>query len=173
MLQEVRNYLMFIQKPAWFWCMVFKHRIEREDGQPKSHQNPQLSNSISMALLWKFQRPQVQALWVVSSKLQYRLTELFVQVAPACKHSSLSQPRISLFYLNICTNLLFPFFRSSLFVTSLGRGLKYRAQCAGEVRAMGLLSTLREVQTQSERAHTTLVFLAVIFFLLPLQFPLF
>lgn len=74
------------------------------------NQNPQLINSISMASLWKFQRAWVKALWAVSKKLLYRLTELFIQVASGCKCSTLFHPRISLFYVNICTNLLLPFF---------------------------------------------------------------
>lgn len=107
-LQEIRNYLMFVQKAAWFWRMVFKHRTEREDDQSMSHQNPELKDSISMASLWKFQRAQVKALGAVS-KLLYRLTELFIQGAPGSKCSSLSQPRI-FSILSICTNLFLPFF---------------------------------------------------------------
>lgn len=88
-----------------------------------------------------------------------------VQVVPQCKYRGLSQPRVSLVYLNIYTNLSLPFFCSSVYVPFLGKGMTASSQITEEVRAVWLLLThKRGTSNIIRKAGTTLVFLAVISF---------
>lgn len=59
MVQKVRNYLMFVKKNQLDFGACFSNiGLEEKDDHLKSHQNPQQNNSISKALLSKFQRTQ-------------------------------------------------------------------------------------------------------------------